>query len=197
MAGPSPQSPGFIPAPQPPRRASSRGVLIALLVLLLIFAGAAAAIFFGVRIISRSVSIRERRTAAGNKVVSINTPVGSLNVRQGGQVDPALIGLPVYPGAVRMKDKDSARVNLTLPGRETVGLVTAKFQTSDALVKVKSYYQSQLNGQITNTATEDFGQKIVFRIKRNHQERVVALKNSGGGTEITLVLVRHGTAEAN
>jgi hypothetical protein len=180
-----------------PPRSSSRGVLIALIVLGFIAAGAVAALFYSARIISRAVSVREHRTAAGSEQVTIRTPVGNLEVNQRAQVDPALIGLPVYPGARRVLGKDSTRMNLDLPGRQAVDLATAQFETPDPIERVESYYREQLKGQITKTTTGEFGQKVIFEIKRDRMERVVSLKTSGSGTAITLVRGRHGAAGAN
>lgn len=185
------------PATPLPPRSSNHGVLIALIVLAFIAAGAIAAFFYGARIISRSVSVREEHSAAGNKQVTIRTPVGNLEVNQGAQVDPALIGLPVYPGARRVVGKNSTRMNMDLPGQQEVGLVTAQFETPDSIERVASYYREQLKGEISKTTAGDFGQKIIFEVKRDRMERVVSLKASGSGTAITLVRIRHGAAEAN
>ncbi|MGH9378293.1 MAG: hypothetical protein ACRD1I_05785 [Terriglobia bacterium] len=193
----NPSNPQPSPAPPRPPRQASHGVLIALLVLALIVVSAVAALIYGVRIISRNVSVHQYQAAGGSKEVSIKTPVGSIDVNQGQQTDPALLGLPVYPGAQRAVDKDSAQVNMDFPGQQTVGMATAKFQTPDAIERVAAYYRNQLSGQISKTTTEHYGQKIVFEIKRDYMEKVVALKTSGDGTEITLVRVRHGAAEAN
>lgn len=192
---PSPLPPGAAPIP-PGRPPSSHGVLIALLVLALIVVCAVAALIYGVRIISQNVSVHHD----GQNQVSIKTPVGSIDVNQSA-VDPSLIGLPLYPGAERERDKDSANVNLDFPGGHDTGVAvnvaTAKFETPDPLNKVSAYYHDQLGGEITKTTTGRNGLGVTFEIKRDPVEKVVALKTSGSGTEITLVRVRHGAAEAN
>ncbi|MGH9352044.1 MAG: hypothetical protein ACRD2G_07785 [Terriglobia bacterium] len=190
------QSP--VPAPVPPRQPqSSHGVLIALLVLALIVVSAVAALVYGVHIISRNVSVHHD----GSNRVSIKTPVGNIEVNQAAEADPALMGLPVYPGAQRARDKSSGGVSLDFPGGHdtgvAVGVVTAKFETPDPLDKVAAYYRDQLSGQISKTTIDHYGQHTVFEIKGDHLERVVALKTSESGTEITLVRVRHENAEAN
>ncbi|MGH9344575.1 MAG: hypothetical protein ACRD19_12555 [Terriglobia bacterium] len=187
------------PAPITPRRPpSSHGVLIALLVLALIVVCAVAALIYGVRIISQNVSVRHE----GQNQVSIKTPVGSIDVNQGAETDPALIGLPLYPGAQRVNDKDSANVNLDFPGGRNnqgvaVSVVAAKFETPDPLDKVAAYYRDQLSGQISKTTSSHAGQEIAFEIKRENLDKVVALKTTASGTEISLVRVRHGEDEAN
>lgn len=192
-----PPAPPITPPPIPPRRPpSNHGVLIALLVLALIVICAAAALIYGVRIISRNVSVSHN----GDRQVSIKTPVGNLGISKGVDVDPALIGLPVYPGAQRMHD-DSANLQMDFPGGNdhnvAVGVMAAKFQTPDPLDQVASYYRDQLGNVITKTTRENGGEKITFEIKRPDREKVVSLKTTSSGTEIALVSVRHGNEEAN
>lgn len=195
---PSPQAPPPAPPPIPPRRPqSNHGVLIALLVLALIVVCAVGALIYGVRIISQNVSVSRN----GDHQVSVKTPVGNFGVSQGAEADPALIGLPLYPGAQRMHD-DSANVQMDFPGGNNnqgvaVGVLAAKFSTSDPLDKVADYYRNQLGGEITKTTRDNGGEKITFEIKRQNLEKIVALKNTVSGTEIALVRVRHGNEEAN
>lgn len=187
------------PAPVPPGRPPARhGAFIALLVLALIVICAGAALIYGVRIISRNISVRKE----ADNAVSIRTPVGNLAVRQGAQADPALIGLPVYPGAGRVRDNHSgATVQMSFPdhqgGGVEVGVVAAKFATPDPLDKVSAYYRDQLGSQITKIKHGDFGQEITFEMDHGGIERVVGLKSNASGTQITLVRVRHGNEQAN
>lgn len=187
---PTPASPG-----RPPAR---HGALIALLVLALVVICAAAALIYGVRIISQNVSVHKE---AGN-AVSIQTPVGNLAVRQGAQADPALIGLPVYPGARRVRDnRGGATVQMSFPdqrgGGVEVGVMAAKFESTDPLDKVSAYYRDQLGDQITKIKHGDFGHEITFEMDHGGIERVVGLKSNENGTQITLVRVRHGSEQAN
>lgn len=197
---PSPQAPPPVPPPFPPgpprRPPSNHGILIALLVLALIVVCAAAALIYGVRIISQNISVSHN----GDQQVSIKTPVGNFGVSKGAEADPALIGLPLYPGAQRMHD-DSANVQMDFPGNNNqgvaVGVMAAKFSTPDSLDKVAAYYRNRLGGEISKTTRDNGGEKITFEIKRQDLEKIVALKTTMSGTEIALVRVRHGNEEAN
>lgn len=189
--------------PPPPRRSTGNLIAIALLIVALIVAGAILALIYGARMISHNITVQERRSATGNKEVSIKTPVGNINVHEGERVDATTVGLPVYPGARQIRDHNAPRVWVNLPGIESLDVVAAHFHTPDPIAKVKDFYQTQLNGQAqlkgesTNFTSKDSGSRFVLEMKRNNQEKVVALKRNGDGTEITLVRVLHGSGEAN
>lgn len=183
--------------PTPPRRSSSNAVLIALLVLVLIVAAGIAAIFYSARFITRNIAVHETKTAAGNKNLSIRTPVGNINLHENPMADPAMIGLPVYPGAQAVNEDKAPRVSVSLPGIESVDVVAGHFHTADSVDKVRNYYEAELNGQITKLTTEKAERKIVLEIKQDHQEKIVALKGGEDGTGITLVRVLHGPGEVN
>jgi hypothetical protein len=112
-------------------------------------------------------------------------------------VSEAGLGLPLYPGAVRVKDENSATVNIDLPGEEHVRLLVAKFETSDPLEKVKDFYRERLGNEVTKFVEKSPDGKTVFEIKHGDRVKVVALRRAGDGTRIELVRVFHGTEEGN
>jgi hypothetical protein len=133
-------------------------------------------------------------STGGKKAIAIKTPVGSLDVQ--GEVNEARLGLPLYPGATRVNNK-GATVNIDLPGDESVRVVAAAFETPDQLEKVKAFYQERLGSEVTKFTGRSQEGKTVFEIKRRSEEKVVGLREVGGGTRIELVRVTHGLAEAN
>ncbi len=192
-ASPNPPRP---PEPPPPPRSNSPILAIALLVLALIVVVGGLMIYTGVSILSRTVKVQVDQSNGGKKKeVSIRTPLGSLEVHK--DVDVERIGLPLYPGAARLHDEDSATVNINIAGEQNVRVLVAKFETSDPIDKVRDYYHAQLGSQVTRYAEKDEEGKTVFEIKRNNQEKVVALKNVGDQTHIDLVRVVHGDDVGN
>ncbi len=183
------------PGPPPPPRSNSPIIAIALLVLALIVVVGGLMIYTGVNILSRTVKVQVDQSDRGKKEVSIKTPLGSLEVHK--DVDVERIGLPVYLGATRLHDEDSATVNINIAGEQNVRVLVAKFETSDSIDKVRDYYHAQLSSQVTRYAEKDQEGKTVFEIKRSDQEKVVALKTEGGQTHIDLVRVVHGRDEGN
>ncbi len=188
-----PQPPRPPAAPQPPGSRSNL-VAIALLFLALIVLVSGIAIWFSARFLSNAVHIQTDE-AGGKKQVSIKTPLGSLEVNQ--DINEASLGLPIYPGATRIKEHDSATVNIDIANETKVRILAGKFETSAPFDKVVAFYHDRLGEEVTKYKEKDEEGKTVFEIKRNKQEKVVALKNHGDKTVIELVRVSEGDAEAN
>lgn len=182
------------PVPPAPARPSSNIVAIVALLLALIVVVSGLVIWVGLRYLSRGVQVHVTEAKNG-KQVAIQTPVGSFEVKK--EVNEAQLGLPVYPGATRVKDEDSAAISMDFGGEGGVHLVVAKFETTDDLDKVRSFYQDRVGGEVTKFTEKDNEGKTVFEIKHKGQERIIALKSTGGGTRIELVRVEHGTEEGN
>jgi len=203
-----------------PPRASSNLVPIALLIVALIVLLSVIAIWGGVRFLEHGVKIHVADRGENSKEVSIKTPFGGLEVNKNAGVSEASLGLPLYPGATRAQDEDSASVSLDFAGANGLHIVAGKFDTSDSLDKVRGFYQNRLSalaGPLTWEAridshrhdddldsseagsfwgVDDDG-KTVFKIKRKGEERVVALKSQDGGTRIELVRIAKSSDEAN
>ena len=83
----------------------------------------------------------------GKEDVSIDTPLGGFAVKTDPSEVLSRIGLPQYPGSVRMKnngtDKDSADVNLSF-GSFHLRVLAASFQTSDDRAVVEQFYRKAL-----------------------------------------------------
>jgi len=181
--------------PPPPPRTGSHIVAIALLILALIVLVSGLAVWIGLRVLSRSVRLQVEEGGRGKKEVSIQTPFLALEVKP--EVNEARLGLPIYPGAKRATDEDSASVSLAFPGEQNVRIVVAKFETPDPCEKVRDFYKDRLGGEVTTFTERDEQGKTVFKIKHPDQEKVVALLSKHGGTHIELLRVTHGRDEAN
>ena len=200
------------PAPPPPPKSGSHVVAIALLVLALIVVVCGATLWMGFRIISRGIHVQVNDAGAAKKEVSIKTPFGAIEVNKNTAVNESSLGLPIYPSAKSVSDHDDASVNMQF-GSHALRIVVGKFQTSDALDKVKDFYQERLTHEVGKFTPKDKGiefnpghwdneegnfmgkdreGKTVFEIKRKDYVKVAALKNDSGGTRIELVRVSHG-----
>jgi len=180
------------PAPPVPARPGSNLVAIVLLLLALIVVVSGIVIWGGLHYLARGVQVHVNEGKEG-KQVSVQTPIGSFEVKK--DVNEAQLGLPVYPGATRLKDEDSATINMNFGGEQGVHVVVAKFETTDDLEKVRSFYQDRVGGDVTKFIEKNNEGKTVFEIKRKNQERIISLKSTGGGTRIELVRVDHGREE--
>ncbi len=183
--------------PAPPQPPGSRGpvLIIVLLLLALIVLVGGLGVWVGLRFLSNAVHVQVNQEGSGKKEVSIKTPVGSLEVNQ--DVNEASLGLPIYPGATRLKDHDSATVNIDIADEANVRVLAGKFETPDSVDKVRAFYHDRLGDQVTRFKDKDEEGKTVFEIKHDKQDKVVSLKSDGDKTVIELVRVSEGSREAN
>ncbi len=192
-SSPAPRAPM---APVPPR-AGSNIVPIVLLSLALIVMVCVLAVWASLRFIAHDVHVSVNDESTTKKAVSIKTPFGGIEVNKNGEVSEAALGLPVYPGAARVRDEDSASVSLGLPGDTGLHLAVAKYQTPDAIEKVKAFYQDRIGKEVTKFRERDHEGKTVFEIKVGDDVKVVALKDEFEGTRIDLVHLSAGEGEVN
>ena len=183
------------PMPPQPPRPSSNIVAIALLVLALIVLVSGIAVWTGLKFLSHDLRLQVKERGGGQKEVSINTPVGSIEVHH--DVNQDSLGLPIYPGATQVKDKDSAAVDLGFGGEQSVRVLAARFETSDSFERVKAFYKEHLGSEVTKFTDQGSEGKTTFEIKTHNPEKVVALEGAGSRTLIQLVRVSFGRNESN
>jgi hypothetical protein len=151
------------------------------------------------------------------KDVDIRTPLGSLSVRKG-PMDPKETGLAAYPGAQPKVSKDddddsSANVNISssLFGMK---LAVLKYQTNDPPDKVLGFYRKEMSryGKVldctggfnmsfhrrekdSEVTCDDHGgsgrgYRQELKVGTENNQRIVAVKPNGKGTEFVMVYVR-------
>ncbi|HVB29586.1 MAG TPA: hypothetical protein VNG91_07245 [Terriglobia bacterium] len=182
--------------PSPPGGLTNKHMLgTALIILGLIIGSAIIMIWIGLRFLAGNAHVQVKGQEGARREVTIKTPVGSLEVEE--NVNPARLGLPIYPGAVRAKTSDSATVNLKLPNDETLRVWAAKFETADSLEQVSKFYNQHLGREVTRYQARTREGKTVYEIKQGGEDRIVALETQGGKTWIQLARVLHGASEPN
>jgi hypothetical protein len=153
------------------------------------------AVWTGLRFLSHNLRLQVAEREGRNKEVSINTPVGSIEVHH--DVNEDSLSLPIYPGATQVKDKDSASVNLGFGGEQGMHLLVAKFETPDSLERVKAFYKERLGNEVTKFTDKGSDGKTTFEIKTHDLVKVVAIEGAGSRTLIKLVRVSFGKNESN
>jgi hypothetical protein len=157
-----------------------------------------------------SCSVDVRNDSGDQKSVDIRTPLADVSVRTNG-VDPSASGLPIYPGARPLTDKnDSHSADVTVEnGLFGVKVIAAKFETEDAPDAVVSFYKREMAsyGEVTECRGDlDFDHPLLSnhascRQNRSSREiqlgvgteslrRVVAVKPRGAGSELSVVYVQ-------
>ena len=180
-----------------PTRPKNSNVLAWVLGLL----GAAAVIFVLGALVVAHYIVKDVRISRDATQVEIRTPAGELSVRKGAVKET---GLPVYPGATPLES--GAKLDITTPDEEKVGVTVAKYRTSDPLDKVDAWYREHLgreferegpgikvrtvHAQGVSVKSED----VSFVSDKDDLVRVVALRKTLKGLEIALA--RIGKTEA-
>jgi hypothetical protein len=158
---------------------------------------------------------KDSRTGA-DKDVDIRTPLGSISVHKG-ETDPKATGLALYPGAQLKKDLDGdkggANVNIS-SSFFGVKVVALKYQSSDSPDKVLSFYRKEMakygkvvdctggftmgfhhHGRDAEVSCDDHNggdheYREELKVGTENNQRIVAIRPSGNGSEFALVYVR-------
>lgn len=158
---------------------------------------------------------RDSRTGQ-DKDVDIRTPLGSISVHKG-ESDPMATGLALYPGAQLRKDlggdESGANVNIS-SSFFGVKVVALKYQSSDSPDKVLSFYRKEMakygkvvdctggftfryrhhdkDSEVTCDDHNGHGHEYSEELKvgTENNQRIVAIRPSGNGSEFALVYVR-------
>lgn len=122
--------------------------------------------------------------------LSVKTGSGGLDLKT--NVKAKDVGLPVYPGATFVNDRDKSEdnllFNLSRSGKPDVKFVVAKFETTDDIGRVRDYYRKKLGSKVTKFEENSKDGSLSFELKSDNQHaRFVGLKSSAGKTEINLV----------
>lgn len=159
---------------------------------------------------------QESKNADGTeKNVRIDTPIGGLHVRAG-NTTAADVGLPAYPGATVVPDKDgdkSADVHMGF-GKWQLRVQVVNYQTSDPQDKVLAFYQKALgrygdvircqNGRPVGTSTVtgeglscsndhiqtnvNLEQGLLLKAGSRHHQHILGIeKNDTPGTRFALI----------
>jgi hypothetical protein len=139
-------------------------------------------------VVMRHVNVRQK-----GERVEIETPVGSIRVNGD---DPHPTGLPIYPGAKRIKSEGTA-VELTSKDGHALGVGVEEYATSDNLEKVSAWYVQKLGpsyqrekpGSGTHYAhgVNASDADIVYVNHSGDGARVVTLTAKSAGVQIALV----------
>ncbi|MDE3197286.1 MAG: hypothetical protein KGN84_13130 [Acidobacteriota bacterium] len=142
-----------------------------------------ACVAFGIVYFLRNLKVVEHHRGSGDDV-SIDTPAGRIEIRSQKDVDPAALGIPVYPGATRTKDGGGATFSWTSrDGNVDKGLsVTGgELSTPDPASKVLDYYRTQLPNWIVRENKDGSTQ---FELKEGGYRRIVVVHEKSDGTHI-------------
>ena len=119
---------------------------------------------------------------------SVETPFGTVRVRENDKFNPKLLGVPVYPGAVRLNDsRKRASFHFDFGDvHKGFAFSAAEYRTSDAIDRVTDFYRSELPHWLISE--KDDG-RIQLSFTKGGYKRFVALHEEDGETRIALASV--------
>jgi hypothetical protein len=158
------------------------GIMLTLLILtgLAIAALVATGLF-----IAQNVRVNE---SGARGETTVETPFASLRVRDSSNFDPALVGLPVYPGAVREPDsRKVASFHLDL-GRthKAFAVAAAEYRTNASPDRVAEFYRHEFPHWLFS---EKDGGGMQLELNKGGYRKIIAIHTEDGETRIGLASV--------
>jgi len=168
-------------------RNSRRGGALAGIILMTLMLGAlgiAALVTMGL-FVADHVSVTES-DARGE--TTVETPFGTVRVRDNDRLDPKHMGVPIYPGAARVRDsRNFASFHFDFGDvHKAFAISAAEYRTSDSVDQVTDFYRDQLPHWLISQK-ENGCMQLSFT--RHGYKRFVAIHEDNGETRIALASV--------
>jgi len=145
-------------------------------------------------IVTRTVRVRTTDGTNGTDV-SIDTPGGRLNIRARDHMNPALAGVPIYPGAHRTDDSGGANIEWSSADGATdknLYVVGGEFRTKDSTSDVVEFYRRQLPSLMVVTERD---RTTRLEYKEGGIRRIISIAEKDGETRIGVASI--GGRESN
>lgn len=169
------------------RHPHSRGGTLAgiMLTVLILAALAFAALVATGLYVAQNVRVTAR---SGDGDTTVETPLGSVRVREGPRLDPALLGLPVYPGAEREPDSHKLASFHFDFGRthKAFAVSAAEYRTSDSPDRVTQFYRDKLPHWMFSEKRHGGMQ---WELTEGGYKKIIAIHSEDGETRIGLASV--------
>jgi hypothetical protein len=166
---------------------AQRGGVIGWLVMM--FLAVSVALVVAVVFIAHTIKVHESGT--GNDV-KVDTPFGSVHVSHNAAGQPETAGIPLYPGAKPLKNKENAVVDLSSGfGDSDLHIVAGKWETPDPIDKVRRFYEERF----PEMSVVQHHDRVEMHGVNGKSKRVISLRERNGSTEISLASV--GEPKAN
>ena len=119
---------------------------------------------------------------------TVETPFGSIHVREHARLDPKHLGVPIYPGAVREEDSHKlASLHFDFGDvHKAFAFSAAEYHTSDSVDRVTDFYRDQLPHWLISQRDDG---RMQFSFTRHGYKRFVCIYEDDGETHIALASV--------
>jgi hypothetical protein len=139
--------------------------------------------------VARSIRVTATKGSRGDNV-SIEVPGGRLDIRGHEKLDPAALGVPIYPDAQRSGEKGGATFEWSSEdGKEdkSTAIAAADYVTSDSADKVLAWYRDHLPNWVVTT--DRSGNNAFFHLTKDGYKRMIAIREKSDGTHIGVAAI--------
>ena len=167
---------------------SRRGGIISALIFVCLIVGIAAIV--GGVVVTRTIRIH-----TGHHDLAVETPGGRLDIRTHENMDPALAGIPVYPGATLVSDSGGdANIEWSSAdgNRDGLYVMGGEYRTQDSAREVREFYRRQLPNLIV---TKEKGRDTDLEYRKGGITRIISIREKHDGTRIGVATI--GGRESN
>jgi hypothetical protein len=160
------------------------GVLAGVLAAFLILAALAlVGVFLAGIYFADNIHVEKIRGEKGD-TVRVDTPVGSLRVQERKKLDPKLIGVPVYPGAIREDENHAASIDFSFDStHKEFTVLAADYSTRDSVDQVKEFYHRALPHWMISQKRDS---NVRMEYTEDGYKRIIAITERDGRTHIGL-----------
>lgn len=169
-----------------PRPVRNRGGILS--GLLFFFVACVVLVALGGLYIARNVRVETAHRNGGDDV-AIDTPGGRLQIRAHEDLNPAAVGIPIYPGARRTKDSGVATFEwASADGKNDKGvsIAGASLLTPDSASQVLDYYRTQLPHWLVSTKRDG---TTTFEFREGGYKKIIAVHEKSDGTHIGIASI--------
>lgn len=132
-------------------------------------------------------NVKVTKTDRHGEQTTVETPFGTVRVRERTRLDPKQIGIPVYPGAVRRDENKLASFELDAGDlHKSLSVAAAEFTTPDPVEKVCDFYRQELRDWV---GREKHPGSWHFEAKDGGHRRIVSVRQEDGETHIGLASI--------
>ncbi|HVP48221.1 MAG TPA: hypothetical protein VMT32_16625 [Bryobacteraceae bacterium] len=167
---------------------SERGGVLAgiLLALLILAALAVVGVFMAGMYFAENIHVEKGKNSKG-ETVQVETPIGTMRVQHYQRLDPKVIGVPVYPGAVRRDDNGAASIDFSFDSaHKEFTILAAEYSTNDSVERVREFYHRELPHWMISEKRHG---GVQMEYTEEGYKRIVSIREQDGQTRIGLASV--------
>jgi len=137
-------------------------------------------------------SVRVHSVDDDGSDIAISLPDGHLNIRARDRMNPALTGIPVYPGAYREKDGGASIQWDSKDGDSDKDLSVAagEFRTRDSVSQVVEFYRKKLpDAALLSKGGSEYNRSAKLEYRDGDIRQIISIHRQNGETRIGVAAI--------